>query len=685
MLKLARPVVAMKTALGSILWLCMFTSAAANQKAGVEVTPVQKVLQLMNGMLVKGKKMKADEEVQYAAFQQFCTDTAAEKKRLIEDAEAKIDKLIVDIEKYNADAARLAKEITEHEEDISKLQSEQEAATKVRKEEKATYTELYNDQSESIDALERAIEVLKKPPKSTAQASLVQVSALTNLQLIPEHAKKVISSFLQKYPASEETDLLETDAPEAAGYEFQSQGIIDMLDKLLDKFVAERTQMEKEEMNKANAYGLMMQDMQGQEEQETQDKTEKIATKAARLQAAAEAGADKTATFDTKQSDKKYLLDLTVTCERKADDFKQRQDLRQEELDAIAKAIEIVGSGDVSGAADKHLPSLLQVKAKGSALAQLRAKTLDDNVLRVSSFLREEGNKIGSRLLLQVAEHAEDDPFRKVKKMIKDLITKLMEEAVDEAEHKAWCDTELTTNAQTRKEKTSAVETLTSEIDELEATIAKLGEDIAELTKAIEDLAAAMTKATELRQAEKEKNTNTISDAKQAEIAVAKALVVLKEFYAKAGDATALVQQPLPEIFDSPYKGMQSENGGVVGMLEVIESDFSRLRAETKAAEAAAQKEYDEFMTDSMTDKATKETEMKHKEEKKQDKEQTLLSKKEDLENTQNELDKALAYFDKLKPSCVETGENYEDRVARRKAEIQSLKEALEILSQKAE
>ena len=36
----------------------------------------------------------------------------------------------------------------------------------------------------------------------------------------------------------------------------------------------------------------------------------------------------------------------------------------------------------------------------------------------------------------------------------------------------------------------------------------------------------------------------------------------------KAGEATAFVQQK-PEIFDAPYKGMQAENGGVVGMLEV--------------------------------------------------------------------------------------------------------------------
>merc|ERR1719487_2503196 len=106
-----------------------------------------------------------------------------------------------------------------------------------------------------------------------------------------------------------------------------------------------------------------------------------------------------------------------------------------------------------------------------------------------------------------------------------------------------------------------------------------------------------MATATEQRQKEKAENTATIKDASDAQTAVAQALVVLKEFYAKAAEATALVQvHAEPEIFDSSYKGMGAESGGVVGMLEVIESDFARLESDTKASEATAQKEYDEFM-----------------------------------------------------------------------------------------
>merc|ERR1712241_1560832 len=230
------------------------------------------------------------------------------------------------------------------------------------------------------------------------------------------------------------------------------------------------------------------------------------------------------------------------------------------------------------------------------------------------------------------------------------------------AEHKGWCDTELSTNEQTRKEKTAAVETLHAEIDQLEASIAKLAEDIGELTTAVAALQADMAKATKLRQEEKATNEQTIKDAGEAQTAVAQALTVLKEFYAKAGDATALVQQTPPSIFDSPYQGMQSENGGVIGMLAVIESDFARLEADTSAAEATAQKNYDTFMTDSKVDVAAKTTEIEHKTAKKQDQNQALTTKKSDLEGTQKELDAALAYFDKLKPSCVDAGVSYDAR-----------------------
>merc|ERR1719321_1366053 len=116
-------------------------------------------------------------------------------------------------------------------------------------------------------------------------------------------------------------------------------------------------------------------------------------------------------------------------------------------------------------------------------------------------------------------------------------------------------------------------------------------------------------------------------------------------------------------------------------MIEVIQSDFSRLEAETTSAEDEAAKEYETFMSDSSADKAQKTKDIEHKSGKKQNDEQSLQEAKTDLDGTQKELDAALQYYEKLKPSCVDAGESYEDRVARRKEEIASLKEALRILN----
>merc|ERR1712232_608908 len=256
------------------------------------------------------------------------------------------------------------KEIAELDEDITIWKGDIKAATKVREIEKADYDALHKDYSESIDALQRAIAVLKKQAYDRKQASFVQVSALKKLNLIPADAKKAIDLFLMQDPEG-----LAVSAPEANAYDFQSSGIIEMLEKLLDKFIDERTTLEKEEMNSKHAYDMLMQDLKAQIAQATQDRDEKAETKAADLQAKADATGDLKDTTTTMLADKKYLADLTATCEQKASDFESRQQLRADEIVAIEKAIEIISSGAVAGNAEKHLPSLIQ---KASALAQLR-------------------------------------------------------------------------------------------------------------------------------------------------------------------------------------------------------------------------------------------------------------------------------------------------------------------------
>jgi hypothetical protein len=670
----------------AVLAIVMLVGVA--QATESKVTPVQKVIQMMQDMVEKGKKEKHEEQVQFAAYKQFCDSVTIEKSKAIEEANQKIEDLKADIFQYKTDAETLAGEIAVHDEDIAVWTGDMKAAENVRAIEKADYDALHKDLSESVDALGRAIDVLKKQAYDRAQAaSLVQIAALKDLNLIPEKVKRAIDAFISRNQDQDQetpTSLLQdaVSAPEANAYEFQSQGIIDMLQKLLDEFIAERTAAEKEESDSVHAFEMLKQDLNNNIAQTTAARDEKAALKAKKLQAKADAEGDLTDTTTTRDDDQKFLTDLVGECEQKAADFEQRQKLRDEELVAINKAIEIISSGSVAGKHEKHLPQLLQITSQTS-LAQLRSNDMSPVQKRVAIYLREQSKHFNSRLLAALAVRVEADPFKKIKKLIKDLITKLLEEANEEATHKGWCDVELSTNKQTRNEKTESVIMLTAEIDELGASIAKLSEEITDLTQQVAEIDAAVAKATKIRDEEKAKNTVTIADSQEAQEAVANALTVLREFYEKAGKATAMVQQQpeAPPIFDKSYKGMGGSSTGVIGMLEVIQSDFARLEAETKAAENQSQKEYDQFMTDSEVSKTQMTSDIEHKTKLKQDQAKSKTEKQADLEGTQKELAAALDYYEKLKPSCVDSGESYEDRVKRREEEIQSLKEALEILS----
>merc|ERR1719473_2157632 len=161
-----------------------------------------------------------------------------------------------------------------------------------------------------------------------------------------------------------------------------------------------------------------------------------------------------------------------------------------------------------------------------------------------------------------------------------------------------------------------------------------LTEEIATLTKEVAEIDTSRTEATKMRTAEKAKNKATVEDTAAAEKAMTAAIAVLKKFYEGASVATALVQSDRPamgtdewdalanpnfkgtvdkghkkgqQTFGKTYQGQQDEAGGVLAMLEVIQSDFANVQADTKAEEASAQKAYEDFMTESKKNKAMKE------------------------------------------------------------------------------
>merc|ERR1719359_1310420 len=536
--------------------------------------------------MAKGISEKQAEETRFSAFAQWCENTKKSKTDEINAGNQKIESLKAGIEKAAVLISQLTDRILELEEDVGRWKKDQKSASTVREAERADFTATVTDYTESIDAVSGAIAVLKKQEHDRKQADLIQTSLVQvrSLKLVPVASKNALTSFLQQAPE------LEVSAPEANAYEFQSGGVVDMLEKLNDEFSSKKTELEKDELAAQQGFEQISQQLADNIENAEFEISKKTKHRAQTQEAKADAEGDKAQTTADRDEDQKYLDDTTALCTQKTADFESRQKLRADEIAAISKAIEIISSQAVAGSGDKHLPALMQIQKKAGALAQLRSNQMNPTQEKVASFLNEQARKTGSRLLSEMALSAQANPFGKVKKMIKDLIVKLMEEATSETEHKGWCDTELTTNKQTRDKKTAEVNELESDIEDLTSTIAELTQDIADLTAAVKELDANMAAETQERNENKAKNTQTINDAKAAQVAVEQAMAVLKDFMAKAADATAFAQQPAvdaPETFDKPYKGLLAEGGNVVDFLEVILTDFARLESDTAAAEAS--------------------------------------------------------------------------------------------------
>merc|ERR550514_1824548 len=351
-----------------------------------------------------------------------------EKEKSIEKAKAEIEQLKADILKAQADQEKLANEIAVLTENIGLWEKDKANLTEIRAAEKADLEELHKDLVDSIAATKRAVETLK----AQLPSGFLFLQKVSTLKRLPPKAKRTIMAFLSSNDR-QEADPLSVTAPEAAAYEFQSGGVVEMLEKLDGKFGDELHDLEKKMIVSGQDFTIQIQELINQIEQATDESELKTKVKAERAQDEASAKGD-----------------LAITeCDQKAKDFENRQMLRKDELVAINKAIEIMSSDEVMGTGEKHLPQFLQLKSTKSSMSMLRSSADAPLRKKLVSFLSQRAKETRSRLLMQFASKAAaGGPFDKVKKMIKDMIVKLMEEATEESEHKGWCDTEMSTNKQ---------------------------------------------------------------------------------------------------------------------------------------------------------------------------------------------------------------------------------------------
>jgi chromosome segregation ATPase len=271
---------------------------------------------------------------------------------------------------------------------------------------------------------------------------------------------------------------------------------------------------------------------------------------------------------------------------------------------------------------------------------------------------------------------AGEDPFAKIKGLISDMISKLEKEAEEDQNEKAFCDEEMAKTEAKKQDLEGTVEALTSKIDQAAATSAKRKSQVKDLQARLATLVKEQAEMDRIRAEENADYTKAKEDLQLALNGVQKALGVLRDYY---GGAAALVQEDQPA---KPAKHEKSGGAGqsIINILEVCESDFSENLAKEETEEADSAAAYEKTSQENKLSKTMMEQDVKYKTQEYKSLDKQIGDLGSDKSTAANELSAVMEYYSGIKERCVAKPESYEDRKARREAEIAGLKEALDIL-----
>jgi len=675
------------------LLLLLAVAAAASK-----VSPVEKVISLITGLRDEVADEGKSEASSYEKFACFCKDKTHKHSQSVKDNEDDINARSADITEMTANKKDDQTDLGKRKQDQETMSSDLDRHNTQCTQDKAAYNAELADLTKAVSSLGSAIKAMKQ---TGGGAGLTHDEALLQVQssISAGSAVKRTSVAAQKY-------LTALSSASEPGYDYHSNDIVDLCKSLETDFKAQRKDLNDEWAKTDEACKSTRKSLK-EEMASNKRSMNKLDARIERLAKNIAGARDALIQADADlKEDQLYLKDLTASCEQRANDYDQRSSMRNAELQSLETALNIL-SGDVKGRDEQvnERAALVQIKQAEATpvkaerapakavLSFLQQRSLSTNELTLEakknaalSMLREEGRRIGSLAVSALAQRVAADPFKKVKGLIQKLIERLLTESQAEATKKGFCDTALASAELDRNNRFAQANDLSREVAGLEAKDDELSNEIEVLTKEIKTETADLKEATTDRATEKKDNLKTIATAKEGLDAVTDALQTLKSFYSQAAKAAFLQASPVDADTSGPgfagnYQGKQGGMKAVFSLLEVIQSDFDRTIRTTEKEEAAAHRAFVELSQASESSISGKTTK---KELDEQDLKTTKTDNKRkmnDMEDTVDLLDKALQELEELKPTCIDTGMSYKERVAKREEEIKALKSALTILA----
>jgi len=664
----------MKAVAAAAVTLMMMTAVSAET-----VTPIEQVLTMLSDLETKIIGEGNDAQKVYDEFAEFCEDRSRNVGFEIKTGKAEVKDLNAAIDMETATSESLTAKIEELSSAIAVDESDLKSATEIRAKEQAAFVAEEKELTEVISTLERAIAILEKE-MSKSGASMMQLKSVSTVaqalsvmveatSLSTADASK-LQAFLQN---SDEEDQA-PGAPAGAVFKSSSGGIVATLQDLFEKAEAQLEEARSTETKSVQAYQMLAQGLKDEIKYGQKDLDKAKKNLGASQEAKASAEGDLSVTSKDLAEDETTLATLHADCMKRANEFEAETKSRGEELKALATAKKVITDA-TSGAADLSYgftqTSFLQMsRSKLSSSADLAN-------FEAVRFVRDLANKQKSPALAQLAQRMAQamrsagengNPFAKVEALIKDMIERLLAEGEADATEKAFCDKEMAETETKKADKEATIEKLSTQIDSMSAKSAKLKQQTAALQSQLAALAQSQAEADKIRAEEHEAFEVNSAEMEKGIKGVQLALKVLRDYYAT----------------DAAHGSAEGAGEGIIGLLEVVESDFSKGLAEMTASEQSGASDYDQLTKENQITKATKDQDVKYKTKEFKGLDKAISETSADRATVQEELDAVNEYYSGLKARCIAKAETYAERTRRRDAEIAGLKEALQILDGEA-
>jgi hypothetical protein len=649
--------------------LALVALAFVTPASGETTNPIGKVIQMISDLQAKVIGEGEQSQKIYAEFSEWCEDRSKEVGFEIKTGKAEVADLTATIDQQSALAGSLNAKIEELSASIATDEADLKAATEIRVHEAADFAAEEKELSEVIDTLGRAIAILSREMQGGASMLQLQnakdVASALNILVQASAFDSADASRLTALVQSASDDE-DAGAPDAAVYESHSGGIVETLEGLNDKAEGQLSDARKKETSALHNFEMLKQSLEDSIRFANDDMADAKKGLAESGEKKSAAEGDLEVTSKDLKGDIEQLADLHHDCMTKAEDYEAETKSRGEELSALAEAKKVIE--EATGGAEKIAYGLDQV-----SLFQRSRITSSTDLARFEAvrFVRDLARKNNSPQLAQLASRMSSamrfgsDPFAKVKGLISDMVARLEEEAAADATEKAYCDKELSETNAKKDDKDAEIEKLSTKIDQMSAKSAQLKEQVAALQNALAEIAKSQAEMDKLRSEEHTAYVSNKADMEQGVEGVKTALKVLRDYYAKD---------------DKAHGAAEGAGSGIIGLLEVCESDFSKDLAEIVSTEETAANAYERASKENEIETATKSQDVKYKTQESVRLDKKVAEASSDRAGVQEELDAVLEYLAKLKERCVAKAETYAERKARRDAEIAGLKEALEIL-----